>query len=79
MMQFSTKAEDRNKRIVFIALFTNLTIAGSKLVTALSTGSSAMLAEAAHTLADSGNEISLLLGLRLAARPPAPGTSFRSW
>lgn len=29
-----------------------------------------MLAEAAHTVADSGNEISLLLGLRLAARPP---------
>jgi cation diffusion facilitator family transporter len=75
-MQFSTKAEDRSKRIVFIALFTNLTIAVFKLVAALTTGSSAMLAEAAHTLADSGNEISLLLGLRLAARPPDPEHPF---
>jgi divalent metal cation (Fe/Co/Zn/Cd) transporter len=60
--QFSTTAEDKSRQIVFIALFTNVAIAVSKLVAALITGSSAMLAEAAHTVADSGNEISLLLG-----------------
>jgi cation diffusion facilitator family transporter len=74
--QFSTNEEDKNKRIVFIALITNVAIAVSKLIAALITGSSAMLAEAAHTVADSGNEISLLLGLRLAARPPDPEHPF---
>lgn len=35
-----------------------------------------MLAEAAHTVADTGNEVSLLLGLRLASRPPDPQHPF---
>jgi cation diffusion facilitator family transporter len=62
--------EDKTKRVVVVALIANVAIAASKLLAALFTGSSAMLAEAAHTLADTGNEVSLLLGLRLAARPP---------
>jgi cation diffusion facilitator family transporter len=62
--------EHKPKSVVIIALMANVAIAASKLFAALFTGSSAMFAEAAHTLADTGNEISLLLGLRLASRPP---------
>jgi cation diffusion facilitator family transporter len=67
---FSKTGEtDKSKRVVIIALLANLAIAVSKLTAALITGSSAMLAETAHTFADTGNELTLLLGLRLALRP----------
>jgi cation diffusion facilitator family transporter len=59
----------RSKVIVTIALLANLAIAVSKLVAALVSESSAMIAETAHALADTGNELTLLLGLRLALRP----------
>jgi cation diffusion facilitator family transporter len=62
--------------VVIIALLANLAIAVSKLVAALITGSSAMLAETEHTFADTGNELTLLLGLRLALRPPDPQHPF---
>ena len=77
MGQFSTnEEEDKSKLILFTALFANVAIAASKLVAALITGSSAMLAEGAHTLADTGNEISLLETGGASARS---ATSFRSW
>jgi len=52
------------------ALAANLGIAASKLVAFLITGSSSMLAESIHSVADSGNQALLLLGRRRAARPP---------
>jgi divalent metal cation (Fe/Co/Zn/Cd) transporter len=61
--------QDRSKFVVIIALLSNLAIAVSKLVAALITGSSAMLAETAHTFADTGNDLTLLLGLRLPYVP----------
>jgi len=57
-------------RIVLIAALANLGIAICKYVTAVFTGSSAMLAEAFHSTADTGNELLLLLGLKRSARPP---------
>jgi cation diffusion facilitator family transporter len=68
--------QDRTRFVVIIALLANLAIAASKLVAALITGSSAMLAETAHTFADTGNQLTLLLGLRLALRPPDPQHPF---
>ncbi len=55
---------------ILFALGANFAIFVAKLVAALYTGSGAMLAEAIHSLADSGNQLLLILGLRRAKRPP---------
>ena len=62
---------DSLKSIIF-ALCANLAIAIAKGVAAVITGSGAMLAEAIHSLADTGNQGLLLIGLRHAKRPPSP-------
>ncbi|MFC5570734.1 cation diffusion facilitator family transporter [Lysobacter yangpyeongensis] len=59
-------------RAIFFALGANFAIAVSKGVAAFFTGSSAMLAETVHSLADCGNQLLLLLGMRQARRPPSP-------
>jgi cation diffusion facilitator family transporter len=53
---------------VVAALSANLGIAVMKFVAFLVTGSSAMLAEAVHSFADSGNQVLLLVGARRANR-----------
>ena len=57
---------------ILYALGANFAIFLAKLGAALYTGSGAMLAEAIHSLADTGNQVLLLLGLREAKRPPSP-------
>ncbi len=59
-------------RSIMFALCANLAIAVAKLGGAVATGSSAMLAEAIHSFADSGNQGLLLYGLARAKRPPSP-------
>jgi cation diffusion facilitator family transporter len=59
-------------RAILFAFFANLGIAIAKLVAALITGSSSMLAEAVHSSADTTNQLLLLLGLRQAKRDPDP-------
>jgi hypothetical protein len=54
---------------VIVALAVNLSIAAMKLVAGLLTGSAAMLAEAAHSVADSSTEVLLLAALRHSERP----------
>jgi len=51
------------------ALFFNGVIAILKLAAALITGSSGMMAEALHSIADTTNQVFLLLGLRFYKRP----------
>lgn len=51
------------------ALFANGLIAILKLVAAIITGSSGMMAEALHSVADTTNQVFLLLGLRFYKRP----------
>jgi cation diffusion facilitator family transporter len=57
-------------RVVAAALIVNLLIAGAKFVAAWLTRSSAMVAEACHSLADTANQVFLLIGLRRSQRPP---------
>jgi len=57
-------------RVVISALVGNLAIAISKFVAAYITQSAGTLAEAVHSLADTGNQILLLLGMRLSAGKP---------
>ncbi|HJT67267.1 MAG TPA: cation diffusion facilitator family transporter [Pyrinomonadaceae bacterium] len=51
------------------ALFANALISVLKLIAAVITGSSGMMAEAFHSIADTTNQIFLLLGLRFYKRP----------
>lgn len=57
---------------VIVALTVNLAVAVAKAVAAAITGSTAMLAEAAHSFADTGNEVLLLVADRRASRPATP-------
>ncbi|UHQ21109.1 cation diffusion facilitator family transporter [Lysobacter sp. KIS68-7] len=59
-------------RAILFALGANFAIACAKGVAAFFTGSSAMIAETVHSLADCGNQLLLLLGMRQAKRPPTP-------
>ncbi|MCU1691047.1 MAG: cation diffusion facilitator family transporter [Frankiales bacterium] len=54
---------------VLAALAANLAVAVAKAVGGIFTGSAALLAEAAHSVADTLNEVFLLLSLRKADRP----------
>jgi cation diffusion facilitator family transporter len=60
---------DSLKSILF-ALFANTAIAIAKGVAAVLTGSGAMLAEAVHSVADAGNQLLLILGLRQTRKDP---------
>ena len=60
----------RGLRVVVAALAVNIAIALFKFVAAGLSRSSAMLAEACHSLADTANQIFLLIGMRTSARPP---------
>src|SRR2546427_12975911 len=59
-----------SKTAVIAALTGNAALAVLKGVAAGVTGSVAMLAESLHSVADTGNQILLFVGLRLADRPP---------
>lgn len=57
-------------RVVVAALAVNIAIAAFKFVAAAMSRSSAMLAEACHSTADTANQIFLLIGLRRSTRAP---------
>ncbi|HLM06953.1 MAG TPA: cation diffusion facilitator family transporter [Blastococcus sp.] len=63
-------------KAIIAALLANIGIAISKFVAFLVTGASSMLAEAIHSLADSGNQVLLLVGGRRAKRGATPQHPF---
>ena len=62
--------EEEALRTVVVALLANAGVAIAKFVAALITRSSAMLAEAIHATADTGNQVLLLVANRRSRRPP---------
>ncbi|MBI5240807.1 MAG: cation diffusion facilitator family transporter [Elusimicrobia bacterium] len=58
-------------RVVVIALGANLGIALAKFAGAAVSGSAALLAEAIHSVVDTGNQVLLLVGQRAARRQPS--------
>lgn len=58
------------KKAVVAALAANLGIAVSKFIAFAFTGSSSMLSEAIHSVADSGNQVLLLIGNKRAQQAP---------
>jgi len=64
-----SSSEDESLLTVIVAFCANLLIAVAKTAAGVATGSASMTAEAAHSWADTGNEVFLLVGARKAARP----------
>ncbi len=67
----SAPGADSTKAVLY-ALGANFAIAVTKFIAAAVTGSSSMLAEAAHSVADTINQVFLLTSLKVAARPADP-------
>jgi cation diffusion facilitator family transporter len=65
-----------SKKAIYAAFFANFGIAISKFVGAFITGSAGMLAEAVHSLADTGNQALLLLGAKQSKRQPTAQFQF---
>ncbi len=65
------KKDSAGSRVVVIAaMIANGVIAVAKFGAAMLTGSSALMSEGMHSVADTGNEALLLLGQKRAKRPP---------
>src|SRR6202030_1263911 len=62
-------AEGESTRTIVIALLANIIIAVAKLIAGLVSGSTGMLAEAAHSAADSVNEVFLAVGVHRDRQP----------
>jgi cation diffusion facilitator family transporter len=60
---------EASRRTVLVALLANLAVAMAKGIAALLTGSAGLFAETAHSVADSMNEVLLLVGVRSSERP----------
>jgi cation diffusion facilitator family transporter len=58
------------RRTVLVALAANASIAVGKLVAGVVSGSSAMLAETSHSVAETMNQVFLLYSLRMSEREP---------
>ena len=65
-----------SRKTVLVALAANACIAVAKLIGGLASGSTALLAEAAHSLADTSNQVFLLVSIKLSRRAPDEARPF---
>ena len=72
----SQNGHQETRRTVIIAGVANVVVGLAKLAAGIISGSSAMLAEAAHSAADTLNQVFLLTSLRQADRPADPDHPF---
>ncbi len=68
--------QEGSRKAIIAAFFANLGIAIAKFTGFILTGSAGLLAEAGHSLADTGNQALLMLGGRRAARKPTERHQF---
>jgi cation diffusion facilitator family transporter len=71
-----TRRAGESKKTVLIALAANAVIALAKIAGGLLSGSAAMLAEAAHSVADTTNQCFLLVSIALGSREPDESRPF---
>ncbi|MDY6775835.1 MAG: cation diffusion facilitator family transporter [Halobacteria archaeon] len=64
------------KKVVYAALVANFLIAVAKFGAWTVTGSSSMLSEAYHSVSDTGNQVLLLLGIRMSEKGTSPEYPF---
>jgi len=70
-MTLERRKDTRSREwVVYAALAANMGVCGAKFAAALISGSAALLSEGIHSLADSGNELLLLLGMHRSRKPP---------
>jgi len=68
--------QDGSRRAIIAAFFANLGIALAKFIGFLITGSAGLLAEAGHSLADTGNQALLMFGGKRSRRAPTQSHQF---
>lgn len=68
MLCHHCQVQEGSRKAIIAAFFANLGIAVAKMVGFLITGSAGLLAEAGHSLADTGNQALLMLGAKRAKR-----------
>lgn len=69
-------AQEGSMKAIIAALLANLGIAVTKFIAYVFSGSASMLAESVHSLADSGNQLLLIIGGRRARREASPEHPF---
>ena len=69
-------AHEGSMKAIIAALLANLGIAATKFIAYVFSGSASMLAESVHSLADSGNQLLLIIGGRRARREASPEHPF---
>jgi cation diffusion facilitator family transporter len=69
-------AHEGSTKAIIAALLANLGIAITKFIAYIFSGSASMLAESVHSLADSGNQLLLIIGGRRARREATPEHPF---
>ena len=72
IVPISSSTETESTLTVLVAFGANLLIAVAKSVAAMLTGSASLVAEAAHSWADTGNEIFLIIANKRSRLPPEP-------